>query len=119
MTFDDVRALAHAWPGVEDSTSYGTPALKVKGKGLTRLKEDGDSLVLQVGFDERETLMEAEPDVFYITDHYGGWPYVLARLEGESGDLEGFAASALERSRAQEAREGICRGKLGRGCVRS
>jgi hypothetical protein len=80
MTFDDVRALAHAWPGVEDSTSYGTPALKVKGKGLTRLKEDGDSLVLQVGFDERETLMEAEPDVFYITDHYRGWPYVLARL---------------------------------------
>lgn len=70
MTFDDLRAFALAWPGVEDSTSYGTPALKVNGKGLARLKKDGDSLVLQVGFDEREMLREAEPDVFYMTDHY-------------------------------------------------
>ncbi|WP_376698644.1 hypothetical protein [Bradyrhizobium aeschynomenes] len=44
MTFDDVRALALAWPEVEDGTSYGTPALKVRKKLLTRLKEDGDSL---------------------------------------------------------------------------
>jgi uncharacterized protein YPO0396 len=41
MTFDDVCAIALAWPGVERGTSYGTPALKVKGKLLTRLREDG------------------------------------------------------------------------------
>lgn len=25
-------------------------------------------------------LMEASPDIFYITDHYKGWPMVLMRL---------------------------------------
>ena len=46
MTFDDVRHIALAWPEVEDGTSYGTPALKVRKKMLVRLKEDGDSLVM-------------------------------------------------------------------------
>lgn len=81
MTYDDVRRMALAWPGVEDATSYGTPALKVKGKFLARLREDGDSLVIKdVDPDERDMLMEASPEVFYITDHYKGWPMVLVRL---------------------------------------
>ena len=81
MTFEDVRAMALAWPGVEDGTSYGTLALKVRGRLLTRLKEDGESLVVKgVGFDERDMLMEADPRVFYITDHYRNWPSVLVRL---------------------------------------
>jgi len=81
MTFDDVRAIALAWPEVEDGLSYGTPALKVRRKLLTRLKEDGDSLVL-IGIepDEREMLIEANPRLFYFTDHYRNWPMVLARL---------------------------------------
>lgn len=90
MTFDDVRTIASAWPGVENSTSYGTPALKVKGKLLTRLREDGDSLVVQgVELDEREMLMEADPEVFYVTDHYWNWPIVLVRLSAaQPGTVE-------------------------------
>lgn len=81
MTYDDVQRIALAWPGVEASTSYGTPALKVKGKLLARLKEDGDSLVLRgIDSDERQWLIDDQPEVFYITDHYRGWPMVLARL---------------------------------------
>ncbi|MSP20949.1 MAG: MmcQ/YjbR family DNA-binding protein [Alphaproteobacteria bacterium] len=81
MTFDDVRAIVSRWPGVEDSTSYGTPALKVKGKLIARLKEDGDTLVaLGVDFNEREALLEAQARVFYITDHYRDYPAVLVRL---------------------------------------
>ena len=81
MTYDEVREMALAWPGVEEGTSYGTPALKVKGKFLARLREDGDSLVIKdVEFDERDMLMEAAPEVFYITDHYKGWPMMLVRL---------------------------------------
>jgi len=79
MTYEEVRRMALAWPGVEDGTSYGTPALKIKGKFFTRLKEDGDSLVIKdVDPDERDMLMEASPDIFYITDHYKGWPMVLS-----------------------------------------
>ena len=81
MTFDDVCAIALIWPGVERSTSYGTPALKVKGKLLTRLREDGETLVvLGVGFDEREMLIEAEPQTFHFTAHYKDYPAVLARI---------------------------------------
>jgi len=81
MTFDDVRKLALAWPEVEDGTSYGTPALKVRKKMLVRLKEDGDSLVMpSVPLDEREMLVEREPKIFYFTDHYRDYPMVLVRL---------------------------------------
>ena len=81
MIFDDVRKLALAWPEVEDGTSYGTPALKVRKKMLVRLKEDGDSLVMPgVPIDERDMLVESQPRVFYFTDHYRDYPMVLIRL---------------------------------------
>ena len=81
MIFDDVRKIALAWPEVEDGTSYGTPALKVRKKLLVRLKEDGDSLVMfGVPQDERETLVESQPKAFYFTDHYRDYPVVLIRL---------------------------------------
>jgi hypothetical protein len=81
LTFDDVRKIALAWPEVEDGTSYGTPALKVRKKLLVRMKEDGDSLVMpSVPPDERDMLVESQPKVFYFTDHYKDYPMVLIRL---------------------------------------
>ena len=57
MTFDDVRKMSRAWPEVEDGTSYGAPALKLRKKLLVRLKEDGDSMVMPgVPPDERDML---------------------------------------------------------------
>lgn len=65
MTFDGVRKIALAWPEVEDGTSYGTPALKVRKKMLARLKEDGDSLVMPgVPQDERECWWRASQKYF-------------------------------------------------------
>ena len=81
VTFDDVRKIALAWPEVEDGSSYGTPALKVRKKMLVRLKEDGDSLVMPgVPPDERDMLVESQPRVFYFTNHYKDYPMVLIRL---------------------------------------
>jgi hypothetical protein len=81
VTFDDLRNIALLWPEVEDGTSYGTPALKVRKKLLARLKEDGDSLVMPgVPFEERDMLVESQPRVFYFTDHYRDYPMVLIRL---------------------------------------
>ena len=90
MTFDDTRKIALAWPEVEDGTSYGTPALKVRKKMLARLKEDGDSLVMPgVPNDEREMLVESRPKVFYFTDHYRDYPMVLIRLsKARRSDVE-------------------------------
>jgi hypothetical protein len=81
VTFDDVRKIALAWSEVEDGTSYGTPALKVRKKLLVRLREDGDSLVMPgVPHEERAMLVESQPKVFYFTDHYKDYPFVLIRL---------------------------------------
>lgn len=81
MTFTELTDLLLAWPHVEASTSYGTPAFKVRGKLLTRLREDGDSLLIKgVGPDERAMLCEAFPDLYYFTDHYRDYPMVLIRL---------------------------------------
>jgi hypothetical protein len=81
VTFDDIRKFALLWDEVEDGTSYGTPALKVRKKLLARLREDNDSLVMfGVPLDEREMLIESQPKIFYFTDHYRDYPIVLIRL---------------------------------------
>jgi hypothetical protein len=81
MTYEDVRAFAFGLPGVADGASYGRACLKAHGKFLTRLLDDGDTLVCPgVGLDEREMLIAAEPETFSVTDHYRNYPYVLVRL---------------------------------------
>ena len=80
VTFETVRKLALALPGVEESTSYGTPAFKVKGKLFIRFHQDGESLVVSADFADRELLMAEQPETFYITDHYLNYPWILLRL---------------------------------------
>ena len=80
VTFLDVVEAARHLPEVEVSKSYGTPSIKVRDKMLARMKEDGETLVLRVNLFEREYLLEAEPDAYFLTDHYREYPVVLARL---------------------------------------
>ena len=81
MTEDDLRTMALALPQVEEAIAYGKPAYKAFGKFLTRLRREDASIVLVgVTFDEREMLMEAEPETFHITPHYKDYPSVLARI---------------------------------------
>jgi hypothetical protein len=78
--WNTVVELGSSLPEVEESTWYGTPALKVRGKGFARLREDG-ALVVMVDFLEREALMQEDPETFYITPHYQDWPAMLINLE--------------------------------------
>ena len=80
VTFEDVRKIALTLEKVTESTSYGTPAFKTGGKLIARLREDGESLVVGTTFEEREEMMAAEPETYYITDHYLNYPWVLVRL---------------------------------------
>jgi hypothetical protein len=86
VTFEDVRSIASSLGNVVEGTSYGTPAFKAKGKLLARLREDGDSLVVGTTFEERAELMTAEPETYYITDHYLKYPWVLVRLSRVHAD---------------------------------
>ena len=97
LTFADVQALATKLPGVEIGQSYGTPALKVKGKLLARLHDDGETLVLRTTTINREYLLEAWPQEFYLTDHYRNYPWVLVRLSVIGRErLAGVLADAWE-----------------------
>ena len=90
IDFDIVRKIGLALPGVEESTAYGSPALKVHGKLLAcvpahRSAEPG-SLVIRVDFDDRAELLAADPDVYYVTDHYVPHNVVLVRLSRVNRD---------------------------------
>ena len=81
MTEAEMRDICLSFPGVTEGTSYGRPSFLVNKKFFTRLRREDDSLVLlEVGFDEREMLIEAEPATFHFTAHYKDYPCVLARL---------------------------------------
>ena len=73
--------IALSFEGVEKGSSYGKPSFLVAKKFFTRLRDEDASVVLFVGsIDEREMLMEVEPDIFHVTAHYKDYPMVLARL---------------------------------------
>jgi hypothetical protein len=75
-------AIGRGFPGVEVTTSYGRPALKVGGKGMCSLRTNPDALVLRVlDLADAEALLKGQPEVFFSTPHYDGWPYVLVRLD--------------------------------------
>jgi hypothetical protein len=80
VTLATVRRLALAFPGVEEGLSYGTPGFRVRGKFLARLWEDGETLVVKCGDNERDFRLKADPETFFVTEHYRGYPTVLIRL---------------------------------------
>jgi hypothetical protein len=73
-----VRAME--LPEVTESTSYGSPSLKVRDKNFASVKSPG-SMVLHCPQDQKELLLEMAPDVYWQTDHYRGWPGLLVRLD--------------------------------------
>lgn len=99
MTLQTVRRLALAFPGVEEGPCYGTPGFRVRGKFLARVREDGDTLVVKCGDEERDFRMQADPATFFITDHYRGYATVLVRLASvRAADLRDVLEQAWRRS---------------------
>ena len=87
-SWQDVVALGTALAGVEESTWFRTPALKVRGKSFCRMKEDGETLVIQVvDLEDKEALLRSDPNVFFTTPHYDGYAYVLVRLDRIGHDV--------------------------------
>jgi hypothetical protein len=84
IDFDVVRAIAMALPDVEESTIHGVPSLKVRGRLLTCSALHGsaepNTLAVRLDLDQRAALMVAQPEVYYVTDHYVNYPTVLVRL---------------------------------------
>jgi len=79
-----VRKLAMALPNVEESTAYGASAFKLHGQLLTceaiNKSAEPETLAVRIAIEQRGELLEAEPDIYYVTDHYVDYPCVLVRL---------------------------------------
>jgi hypothetical protein len=90
MSFDTVREMGLAMPDVEEGTTYGSPALKVGGKMFACIaihsSAEPDSLAIRIGFGQRDELMAADPNTYYLTDHYVNYPVVLIRLSRVHAD---------------------------------
>jgi len=80
MNWDDVVAIGLELPAVEVGTAYGTPAMRVKGKFMCRLREDGVTVAIRCDPEERPLLLEAHHDVLFLTAHYDNSPMVLVAL---------------------------------------
>jgi len=80
ITWDDVRRLALALPETEESTSYGTPALKMRGKLIARLREGSETMIVRVDYEERLALTQSDPETFSVTGHYANYPWVIVLL---------------------------------------
>lgn len=110
-TWEDVVEIGCRLPGVEVGTSYGTPALRVRKKGMCRMRSEPDALAVRVtDMGEREALLQGDPDVFFTTPHYDGYPYVLVRLQAidpvELGELLEDAWRVFAGKRAVQAFDG-------------
>ncbi|HEV2082171.1 MAG TPA: MmcQ/YjbR family DNA-binding protein [Brevundimonas sp.] len=87
MTADEIDALVMSLPGAERSTAYGEPCWRIAGRFFARLRAEDDSLALDVcDRDRRDMLVEMDPQVFHLTDHYRAYSYVLIRVAGVDRD---------------------------------
>ncbi len=84
MTFPGVRAIGLRLPGVEESTMYGSPALKLGGRLIACIAShksaDPNTLVVRTDFEQRDALVAEEPATYYFKEHYQTFPVVLVRL---------------------------------------
>ena len=81
ITWKDVLAIGRELPETEESTSYGRPSLKVRGKSFVTIRERPDALVVRCDGEEKPFLLEGRPDLVFTTPHYDGYPYLLVRLD--------------------------------------
>jgi hypothetical protein len=89
MTWDEAVAFALSLPDTELSTSYGQPAVKVASNGRAFLNtghEADTSFVVAMDLDSIDLLKETEPETYWQTPHYAGWPGVLVRFECKDED---------------------------------
>lgn len=80
MTRDEMFAYALTQPGAEDSTLHGGRCIRVRGHWIVNANQDPDALALALDVSTVAFLMETEPQTYFQTPHFEGWPAVLVRF---------------------------------------
>jgi hypothetical protein len=90
INFKTVESIGRTLPDVEVTTTYGQPALKVRGKMFVCIAShksaEPNTLVVMMDFADRDALVEDDPDTYYLKEHYLNYPCVLVRLSRVHAD---------------------------------
>ncbi len=81
-TEEDVRRIALSLPETSEKPWFNSPGFRVKGKSFLRIRSEaeGGLVVFLADIDEKEALIASEPEKFFTTPHYDGYPVVLVHL---------------------------------------
>ncbi|HEU4695272.1 MAG TPA: MmcQ/YjbR family DNA-binding protein [Vicinamibacterales bacterium] len=89
-TFKAVEAIGRTLPDVEVTTTWGQPTLKVRGKMFACIAShksaEPNSLVVMMDFADRDALLEDDPDIYYVKEHYVPYPCIVVRLSRVRAD---------------------------------
>jgi hypothetical protein len=78
----EARKIMLAMKGASEAPYFGKPAVFYAENFVGRVHDKEEAVALRVSTIEmRDVMLEAEPKLFYITDHYKPWPMLLARLK--------------------------------------
>ncbi|EHS48913.1 hypothetical protein PDO_3547 [Rhizobium sp. PDO1-076] len=105
LTIDDLRRIILAFPETEETRSWGAVSFKVNNKAILFWNPTHDCPVFKVPFEERDHLIEMEPETFFTTDHHRPHALVLARPD--SVDLEWVRANIARTWRAQAKKAAV------------
>ena len=105
--------LANRLPGSREEPSYGTPGFKVGKKLFARMHQKEDAIVILLNsVEEQADLIDTNPDLFYITDHYVGYAAILVRPEISEEEFFKLLEHAWRtRARKSDIREYEAHGK--------
>jgi len=98
LDWDKVTSFAASLPCAERSTHYGGPAVKANGNAFVAPGREDGSFCLLIDRDTVDMLKETDPETYWQTPHYEGWPSVLVRYD--SADPERVLAM-IERANEQ------------------
>jgi hypothetical protein len=97
LSWEDVRRIALALPAAEETTSYGQPCFKVNGRPFVSTGRVHGAIVTRAPDEERDILISANPDAYFVTPHYDGWEAVLVRLDAvDENELAGRLEDSWE-----------------------
>lgn len=123
LNFNAVRTIGLKLPDVEESTAYGSPALKVRGKMFVCMAShksaEPNTLAVRMDFAQRDALVAEDPVTYYLKDHYVDYPVVLVRLSRVHEDaLADLVAGAWRFVVSRAAKPGTRTGRARAGTRR-
>jgi hypothetical protein len=87
LSWDAVAAYALSLPGTELTTYYGCPAIKANGRPVVTPGREPNSFCLHISKDKAEMLKAIDPDTFWQSPHYEGYPALLVRYDSDNVEM--------------------------------